>query len=151
MKSRSLTYLLIAVVLTVWGVIAYKLFSGVNQNTSGNERKVITGPINKITDNESLKLNYPDPFLKGIKKDHNNSGKIKHVRSVKSSTEKINIVYMGKVYIGSSVYYMLAENDTCHTIRAGKRAFSGIKIIKEVMDTLIVEKNNSNYRLTKAK
>lgn len=148
MKSRRVTYFLTVIVLTVWGVIAYKLLTRIDSGKSGRETGIRRDTVNKMTEREPLRLNYPDPFLKGIKKVQNDSTKVKHKILTKQKPETINVAYLGKVYISGNVYYMLSENDTCRTIRAGRKTPSGVKIIKEIMDTLIVEKNSSRYRLT---
>ncbi len=148
MKSRKITYFLTVVVLTFWGLISYKLFTRLDSRKTASETVVTRDTVNQKTERETLKLNYPDPFLKGIKKVQNDSTKIKRKILKKQKTEEINVAYLGKVYIGGNVYYMLSENDTCRNLRAGRKTPSGVKILKEIMDTLVVEKNRCQYRLS---
>ncbi|RXP46371.1 hypothetical protein EC396_14230 [Lutibacter sp. HS1-25] len=67
MKSKKNIYILLPVVLIVWGIIGYKLFSAINPSTG-----LQTTPTNLVDfkpetiENEAtytLNLNYRDPFL----------------------------------------------------------------------------------------
>jgi len=67
MKNKKLIYVLIPLVLFVWGVIIYRVFNTINNNESpqlmnkpiaiADERKEF------LNDTFSLRLNYRDPFL----------------------------------------------------------------------------------------
>lgn len=64
MKSRGLTYLLLVVVLGVWGVVAWKLFfSGPKETIPGPVAVPRTRENLHIAD-DTLRLDYPDPFLR---------------------------------------------------------------------------------------
>ena len=62
MKSKTTIYVLIAAVLVIWGVIAWKLFvpSRVETNTARTSvsKTVVASEI------DTLMLDYPDTFLK---------------------------------------------------------------------------------------
>lgn len=69
MKNKKITYLLIAAVFAVWGIIFYSLFANIDSN-----EPIYVKPLQKIEANESLEdykikdtfilsLNYRDPML----------------------------------------------------------------------------------------
>lgn len=71
LKNKKITYLLILLVILIWSVIFYRIYT----NFSGKEQKVenlqptVAGIENDIQDSVfTLSLNYPDPFLKGMEK-----------------------------------------------------------------------------------
>lgn len=49
MKNKKITYLLIAAVLAVWGIIFYSLFNNIDSN-----EPIYVKPLQKIEANESL-------------------------------------------------------------------------------------------------
>lgn len=66
MKNKKNTYILLLIVLTIWGLVIYRFFSfGVNEiqveNTSRNFR--IKPLIIKEQDTFTINVNYRDPFL----------------------------------------------------------------------------------------
>lgn len=66
MKNKKLLYILIPLVLLVWGVILYKIFNVVNVSDSNEVLKsiVIVSPSNEnLIDTFSIHPNYRDPFL----------------------------------------------------------------------------------------
>lgn len=67
MKNKKLSYVLVPMVIAVWGFIFFRIFSTVENN---NQASILTtkksnNPI-KFINNDTLKLalNYEDPFLK---------------------------------------------------------------------------------------
>lgn len=77
MKNKKVTYLLILVVLIVWGLIIYRIFQSVGDNESV---EIITAPAKKEVYNDfeirrdttHLMLNYRDPFGLTKQKDTSN-------------------------------------------------------------------------------
>lgn len=67
MKNKKLAYILLPVVIFVWGAIAYNIISYYFDDKS-TENMLSTNAIKKNPDAKldtfSLLLNYPDPFLK---------------------------------------------------------------------------------------
>lgn len=67
MKKNNKTYLLLAVVIGIWGVIAFKLLSGSNSEsdrmTEVASNEVFVPKQLKQRDTFSLAVNYRDPFL----------------------------------------------------------------------------------------
>ncbi len=66
MKNKKFTYVLIPVVLIVWGMIIYRLFNGTNSGLAinKNENKLFEKNVNEtMADTFSIRGNYKDPFL----------------------------------------------------------------------------------------
>ena len=69
MKNKQLSYILIPLVLVIWGLIVYKI---INQVNHGKDKSMGTLPFTKavrsssVSDTLSLVLYYRDPFLHGM-------------------------------------------------------------------------------------
>ena len=65
MKSRWTTYLLLAAVVAVWGVVAWRILAPARPAAS-DVRPATDAPAAPPIVAETLRLDYPDPFLKGV-------------------------------------------------------------------------------------
>ncbi len=66
MKNKKLAYILLPVVLLVWGIVGYKLyvkFFGEEDFIVANTEIVSEDKANAITDHFEIENNYRDPFL----------------------------------------------------------------------------------------
>ena len=66
MKNKSMTYLLIAGVLAVWGIVFYRIYASVAKDESqGNQAVAALKPIRNEEQEDTFVLlaNYRDPFL----------------------------------------------------------------------------------------
>jgi hypothetical protein len=69
MKNKKLLYVLLPLVVVIWGCIIYKIYIQVNHKTSyaysgnGLSRMPVSGAI---TDSFTLTEGYRDPFLQGV-------------------------------------------------------------------------------------
>lgn len=95
MKSKKSTYLLIILVLGVWGAVAYKIFSHIRK---GDDTEQVynfnNSKVDEVfaTDTQIvLSLNYPDPFLKGSR--HNAGGDMRTVSTKVNIRERIDPLY----------------------------------------------------------
>ncbi|MBD1261978.1 hypothetical protein HZY62_15350 [Maribacter polysiphoniae] len=98
MKKNHKTYLLLALVLGIWGIIAFKIISAVNPpaektNVMATNDSFVPAKI-KARDTFSIVANYRDPFLgtmpKSLKKSKSRKGIIK-----KNPIPDKNIIYTG--------------------------------------------------------
>ena len=69
-KNKKVTYLLISLVGLIWGLLFYKIYSNFGEKRIA--KKIISQPSTKVEEitkdsTYTLSLNYPDPFLKGIR------------------------------------------------------------------------------------
>ena len=65
MKSRWTTYLLLAAVVAVWGVVAWRILAPARPAAPDVRPAIDTSAVPQIVA-ETLRLDYPDPFLKGV-------------------------------------------------------------------------------------
>jgi len=67
MKNKKIKYVLIPIVIVVWGIVFYKVFNFSNDDTvnySISEPLIEASYINSEPDSFQLSLSYADPFLK---------------------------------------------------------------------------------------
>ncbi len=90
MKNKKVTYLLLALVAVVWGLIIKEVLVRVNGDNSNNfnYHKTITNtaPTNLSLDTFSIVANYRDPFLGTIKRAP--ASKKKRIPSKKKTVKK---------------------------------------------------------------
>ena len=65
MKSRWTTCLLLAAVVAVWGVVAWRILAPARP-AAPDVRPATDAPAVPQIVAETLRLDYPDPFLKGV-------------------------------------------------------------------------------------
>ena len=110
MKNKKMLYILIPIVLLVWGVIIYKIAApgSVGDNITGlqNNQFATTSTIENLNDTFSIHPNYRDPFLgKEAKKSILSENKVSNVvavsnvieKTVRSSISWPSIVYEGLI------------------------------------------------------
>lgn len=136
MKQKKNTYLLILLVLIIWGIIGYKIYSTMYsiediQLTSNNSLK-FTPKLSQNVDSFVLNLNYRDPFFKtkvSKKKKSNNNSKIK--------IPNIEIPFPSIVYNGLIVpkeksrktIYLVSINNNQHFLSVGTEK-DGVVLVK---------------------
>ena len=90
MKNKSITYLLLAVVVAIWGGIFFKVFSSLASSEQPVARTAKVGPIENIEERKpsvfTIRANYRDPFL-GNRVDHSTGDKPVVVKVVKKKEE----------------------------------------------------------------
>lgn len=72
LKNKKAIYILIPVNLLVWGFLAFKIYSALNETDAGlANAKTTTLKVHSLTDSVTYKLvmDYKDPFLKDVKPD----------------------------------------------------------------------------------
>ncbi len=89
MKNKKVTYLLIAVVVSVWGLILHRLFDAVGQGDDVppvaivHQLKEQYNDFSLVKDTTKLKLNYRDPFGLSKPKDTTSKAVVIHLKPVK--------------------------------------------------------------------
>lgn len=76
LKNKKITYLLIALVSLIWGLVFYKIYSkfgGENQVQKNLPQSFVTVEKEQSDSIFTLSLDYPDPFLKGMGQQPENS------------------------------------------------------------------------------
>lgn len=70
-KNKKLTYLLIALTVTIWGLVGFRIYSNFKGESRVNNfviPKVISFEVKEHDSIYTLSLDYSDPFLKGEKR-----------------------------------------------------------------------------------
>jgi len=101
MKNKKNIYILLPIVLGIWGMVIYRLFSFGNPDTNipASTSNFTFKPIDiKARDTFSIDVNYRDPFLGKIYSKDSQKKNTSHVSKVKKDTLIWpNIVYKGLV------------------------------------------------------
>lgn len=100
MSKNNKTYLLLALVLTIWGILGFKIINGLNPQTEVENTPTIKNDFAVKTilkrDSFEISANYRDPFLGTIPKTER--AKRTQPKSVTNPPQpKRNIVYSGFV------------------------------------------------------
>jgi len=147
MKQKTKTYVLLAVVLVIWGIVGYNIYSSVYGNTT-NEVVDAGSPgtsfkKKKIKGNNdfSLHAHDRDPFLGTIKKKQLKPTVVKRP-AVNSSAPETQVAYAGMVKTGASKgesIYFIRINGARHLMHIGDKV-SKVKLIRgdETQITVLV-------------
>lgn len=149
MKNKKIVYVLIPVTLIVWGLIFYKIFSGIYGGADvpvagGNE--FIAGDSNEtMNDTFSIHPDYRDPFLgkftkPAIIQDHRSDAVAKKVTATPVMSVWPSIVYGGLIRNQKSnkQLIMLVVNGQSTTAKTGDLV-SGVEITKVYKDSIEVK------------
>ena len=119
------TYILLGVVLIIWGVIAYRIFATLSPEsqaqTSFSSKSYV--PMALTTrDTFSIKADYRDPFLGTLA--HSKPQKKTLQKVVKKEIPTIDVQYTGSMYNSSAKkrIYFLTINGQQHLLEKGKTA-----------------------------
>lgn len=125
MKSRWTTYLLLAAVAAVWGLVAWKICApaGAPSSSAGPIAPVPAAPA---VASDTLLLDYPDPFLKGAALPVAAARSV--VRGLPSPKpapprrERVKIVHLGTIRSGGEPLYILTLGEDQYELSRGGSA-----------------------------
>lgn len=143
MKKNIITYILIFVVIVVWGIIFYRIFAPSNKNKEG----VVSSNIKvSQTENErtGLSLNYKDPFR--IENPENKKNIKDHKAEIKEEPPAFK--YKGLIR-GARNKVIVIENNGVNEIIPLSDNILGFKIISINNDSVVVRKTGIRYSLMK--
>lgn len=157
MKNKKLTYILVPLVILIWGLIVYKVISGIKED----------GPLDKVyqtlaLDNRKetidtfvLKTNYEDPFLK--EKNHYrghtaiNQPKNKQQSVPNASVIPINyeVQYFGIIsnLKNKNKLGLIKIQGKDFLIKEGDLSLNNLKIYKIYKDSVIVISKNFKHTI----
>lgn len=148
MKSKTTIYVLIAAVLVIWGVIAWKLFvpSRVETNTARTSvsKTVVASEI------DTLMLDYPDPFLKkqsgASTSGHTTApGKKKEPEpQLPKIREECQLRYIGHISRGKVRSCIVESGGAHHSVAMGE-SVDGFRLAKIFPDSLVFTKDGFSY------
>ncbi len=124
MKSKITTYLLLAAVAAIWGIIAWKVLSPSRPDTPGNAAVCSASAKQGVPD--TLLLNYRDPFLsvrKAAPVSVPTTGftlRPLPVAPAPKKTVKHNVRYIGRIRRTGVEYSLVEISGTHHTMKTGE-------------------------------
>ena len=146
MKSKITTYLLLAAVLIIWGVIVWKLFVPARMETFP------LPAILKAVSNERsdvLRLDYPDPFLKRQERvsapTHTTEVSL-NMQPLEKIREECPIAYIGYMRQGGDTSCIVRLNGVHHSITIGE-VVSGFLLARIYPDSLIFKKDGFSHTI----
>jgi hypothetical protein len=159
MKNKKLTYILLPLVILIWGAIVYKVLANYFENDSSSlnsKNDDITSVKISKTDTFSLMLNYSDPFLKeGVSvstlpvPDYSQSKPVKQIAATVKE-KKDNTIVTWPAIIYSGLIKNKLSNKTCsiikingaeHLMNVGD-TYNDVTLIKIFKDSAIVQYKN---------
>lgn len=147
MKSRWTTYLLLAAVAAVWGIVAWKIFAPAADTLPATRPKP-AAPAAVRPAVDTLRLDYPDPFLKGVPR---------HVVAARSAVrslpvskaaapkrERVKIAHLGTVTAAGQPLYILTVGDVQYELVCGESA-GGFSLTSCDRDSLYLCRDGVTY------
>lgn len=153
MKNKRKTYILLIIVLTIWGLLIYKFFSFTSEDPSGVSTETEL-PLKALAvrkrDTFQIDVNYRDPFLGKMYMPEKASASVKRKVKKKEPVEWPAVIYKGivsdtkdkkkvfMVIIGGRTY-MMKEKETEGeiTLKRGNRESIEVKYKGETFNILI--------------
>lgn len=144
MKSRWTTYVLLVVVLAVWGAVAWKIF-----NPAPNGETKVAPPARTKTVQEdcvdTLLCDYPDPFLKGVRTVSPSRPALRALpKKPIARRENLTCEHKGTMAFGKRALYILAFGETQYELSRGESA-EGFTLRDCDRDSLYLEKDGLIY------
>lgn len=145
MKQRITTYILLAAVLMIWGIIGYRFLSG-----SGEKRVAgVAAPGKKGTvagRSYPPLLNYRDPFFREVPEALQKIAipEKKLSPTVVEEKELIEITCLGRIEKPGEVYYLISVQSEYYPVRVGDK-IGDLKVKFVTEDSLYFEKKRWKY------
>jgi len=161
MKDKKMTYLLICCVAVVWGVIFYRVFSGLASETPELPvAKTLKGSYFNLVDHAGdtvrLDLSYSDPFSEAYMETlpetlPEKSALIFQAKVVplKPKTDWSGIVYSGQLYNSAQRRHVAIINVKGREVMLGEgERGEGLKFVKRIGDSIRVEYQGASRYLS---
>lgn len=147
MRSKRTTYLLLAAVVGVWGVVMWKIFTPASRPACVPLAKPVSVQRER-PDADTLLLDYADPFLKGAAKRvaPRSRSAVVTLPAPAAAREKAAIVHLGTVASKGLKLYILTINGEPYELRPGEAA-AGFRFERCIGDSLCLRKNGITYRV----
>lgn len=146
MKSRPLTYLLLVAALGVWGVVAWKLFFSGPKSSAVAPAAVPAVGSDTHTDGDTLRLDYPDPFLRtaAAKPSARTSAKGTPRPTAQKKRSAAKLACTGRIRKQGTDHYLVSIDGRVHLLRQGQRA--GDFTLRQVRnDSLVMARDTECY------
>ena len=153
MKNKLITYLLIVLVIVVWGLIFMRLFSTSKEEIKSqrviNTKYTIDTSI--LNTKYTLRLNYTDPFLGQKNKVFLLSKPKKNIKlKEKVQPEPIDAQYLGMISNKKqkSVLALIRLNGEEYYLSVGE-TINEIKLLNCTETSIVLKKGNTKYIINK--
>lgn len=144
MKKNSITYLLLIVVVVVWGVVFYNLFNPSDKNKVEQVTSLVSARKNE-NKRTKLSLNYRNPF-RAVTVETKVEPEAQPVEIKKEEPPTFN--YKGFIN-GEKQKVIIIEKSGRSEVISVKDSLFGFKIISLNNDSIVVRKNKTRYSLLK--
>lgn len=147
MKSRWTTYLLLAAVTAVWGIVAWKIFAPSGDPLPAAHPKLAVPAAVRLAV-DPLRLDYPDPFLKGVPR-HVVAARpavrsLPVPKAAAPKRERVKIAHLGTVTAAGQQLHILTVGDQQYELRCGDSA-GGFVLADSDVDSLYLCKDGVTY------
>lgn len=146
MKSRWTTYLLLAAVAAVWGIVAWKIFAPADAPSSAARPKPSVAAATPAAD--TLRLDYPDPFLKSAARPavavRTPVRSLPPAKAAVARRERVKAAHLASVRSGRRMLYILTVGDEQYELLPGEAA-GGFVLAEADADSLYLRKDGITY------
>ena len=153
MNKNLKTYLLLITVIGIWGLIAYRIFSAINQDPTKQTLNDISVKFNpkapKSIDTFSIATTLRDPFLGTLSAQTKQRSKQKgNVKPSKEIKNRPRITYGGmiKKQQSNQQVFVLNINNNQYLLKKGQTADS-VKLIQGNTKEVIVRYHNKTFSI----
>lgn len=152
MRSKKSIYLLIAILLIVWGIIVKKIFFTSPQSamtvTLSERQKSIEADVS-----DELVLDYPDPFLKNYQSTAPSVSQptvtsLPKNNSAKAKIPNPDIVFIGKISLGKKSVYLFEMAKMQYDMQLGDEV-NGFKLIRIYPDSVHFKSDETIFCIKK--
>lgn len=145
MKQRITTYVLLTLVLIIWGIIGYRFLSG-RGDKNIPEKCVPGGKEVSAARSYPPLLNYRDPFFKELLLEPEKSAVPKQKRTppVVEIKEPIDIQCLGSIEKAGEVYYLVCIRSEYYPVKPGD-IIGGLNVKRVTEDSIYFIKGKWVY------
>ena len=147
MKSRWTTCLLLAAVVAVWGVVAWRILAPARP-AAPDVRPAADAPTPAPTVAETLRLNYPDPFLKDAARPQAAAPRpvVRRLPPAKKAElkrrERVQLSHLATVTVGGQALHILRIGEVQYELHEGDAA-DGWRLARTDRDSLYLEREGT--------
>ncbi|MBQ4279826.1 MAG: hypothetical protein IJC16_07735 [Rikenellaceae bacterium] len=150
MRSRGMTYVLLAVVLGIWGVVAWKLFFARPDSPAVPETVAVPKTKALQTEADTLRLDYCDPFLRAtaVRPATDRSVTVAPIQgnAAAPAVEPPAFTYTGMIRKGRTPYFLFLVNGIQEMIRPGG-SLGEYRLASGCADSVVMTRDNRDFCL----
>ncbi len=157
MKNKNLIYVLMPLVILIWGLIIYKIIAGMNDDKPSNSvyKPLVTEDSKELTDTFSLYANYNDPFLSGTVRLSRNVVETemlsnrRSLSNVNNTPPKPDLQYFGIISNAKNKYKvgLIKIQGVDYLLKEGDFSVNKLKVYKLFKDSVIVMQQNYKHTI----